>query len=655
MTPLSYTQTYLRSVKKLTIKEKGLVQEFIHEFMEDKKGSGISLEPLQGKSKGLWSGRVNQDLRMILFKDKSLWKMVYVGHHQDAYTWSKRKHIHLDENNQFVIEQVEWKIVERIEEKFIQKYPPIFTDLSAEYLCQLQFPEEALPSIYELRTEDQIINFADDIGSPLGEILLDLYDGKMVTPDIVKEHTLYVEKVQGTIDKEVIERYVTEGQLPDWLTYLTDEQKELVIADLEHISWLTGAAGTGKSIVALHRACRLAKEGYQVTLLTHSNILSAQQQASIQILCQDDPTRTNNIRCLTINQLIFNMAKAHRDELQKIHNHMQIRSPLQSFCKRYSIPTGQTVEAFLQEWLFVVGRWGCVDWTDFKTLSRTGRLAAYTLEQRYTVWKFLRQFRVSQWDKGIVDVPTASHFALQYLENNANNIEHDCIIVDEAQDLDRSQLRVLKRLAEQSSHPLFLVGDRNQRILPHQVDPKDIDPDVKTIHLTTCHRTTELIRRYAERVVPNSNLHPNSALETGRPVIEIGVEAEQEETKSVEELLRQWNAEGISYNEIVIIHRLKKRSDPMKSSLQSTLPEAFHEKDSIQFRSSFDCKGIEFDCVIFVGAEKDMLPYPKKHLEGIDWVDHVEREKQFLYVALTRARKRLAVTWVGERTTFLDN
>ena len=109
MSALSYTQTYIRSLKKLTVQEKGLVQEFIVEFMEDKTGTGISLEPIQRtKNKNLWSGRVNDDLRMILLKNKSEWKMVYVDHHDKAYKWAERKRIHVDSNNTFVIEQVEW-------------------------------------------------------------------------------------------------------------------------------------------------------------------------------------------------------------------------------------------------------------------------------------------------------------------------------------------------------------------------------------------------------------------------------------------------------------------------------------------------------------------------------------------------------------------
>ena len=234
-----------------------------------------------------------------------------------------------------------------------------------------------MSSIYELRTEDQVISFAEEIGSPLGDILLDLYDEKIVTPETVKEITQRMNKAQGAIDETVIERYVTEGQLPDWLTYLTDEQKELVIADFEQIAWLTGAAGTGKSIVALHRAQRLAKEGCQVTLLTHSETLSIDQQKSLAILCQDDPELLENIRCMTTDQFIFALAKAYKPVLEQIYDHMQIQSPLEIFCKQYTPPTCQTADDFVQEWLFVVGRWGCVDWSEFKVLPRTGRLTAY--------------------------------------------------------------------------------------------------------------------------------------------------------------------------------------------------------------------------------------------------------------------------------------
>ena len=236
-----------------------------------------------------------------------------------------------------------------------------------------------------------------------------------------------------------------------------------------------------------------------------------------------------------------------------------------------------------------------------------------------------------------------------------NSLEHDCIIVDEAQDLDRSQLRVLKHIAEQSSHPLFLVGDENQRILPHQIAAHAIDPELKLINLTTCHRTTESIKRYAEKVITNENIQTNQTLEMGTPVREIVASNTDEEFRAVENLLKEWTQNGLSYGNIAIVHRLKRRSDPLREYLESHVPEAFTEQNTLNFLSSFTSKGIEFDGVIFVGAEKEMLPNPQTHLKGVDWVDHVERDRQFLYVALTRARKRLAVTWMGERTTFLDH
>ena len=79
MSTLSYTQSYIRALKKLTVQEKGLVQESIVEFMEDKTGSGISLEPIQRtKSKNLGPEGSIMIHETILLKNKSEWKW---------YTW----------------------------------------------------------------------------------------------------------------------------------------------------------------------------------------------------------------------------------------------------------------------------------------------------------------------------------------------------------------------------------------------------------------------------------------------------------------------------------------------------------------------------------------------------------------------------------------
>lgn len=652
MIALTYTETYLRSLKPLTIQEKGLVQEFICEFMDSKKGNGISLEPLQKvKTKGLWSGRVSRDLRMILFKGTLGWKLLHVGHHDEAYTWASRKHFIEGDNNQLIVEQIEWKIIEKTTEHVVS--PPLFVHLSKEYLSEIGFPEESITSIHELRTEEHLLEFIDQIPSKFSDILLNLYDGKIITPDNIKQK-FSIPQTHGTILESTMNSFKTDGILPNCMVYITDEQRDIIEKNYDSPIWVVGTAGTGKTIIGIHRAIRLAKEGHSVTLVTTNTFLSQKQQELIEQFCGKTPHLLEKINCTTTIELLREYASKKLANIQ-ILDHNSIYKPFYKFCEGKVLPAPfhNNPQGLLQEWHFAIDRWGCQFWNDFKNLSRTGRVIPLSLEERLHIWNFWYKFRKHLQGTQNFDIPMASYFATEYIQTQ--QIHQRCIIIDEAQDLEQSQIKFIQALTKHSNYPIFLIGDYNQRVLPHEFSPNMLGMNLQYIELKTCHRTTAHIQRYSERVLKKASIADVTTLETGVPVVEISSQSEEDEAIKITETIKQWNNSGIPFKEILVVRRFQSRTKTLYTYLSTHFPTCLMNEDKIQFASAISCKGLEFTCVIFVGVEKKLFPQHKSYLEGVDLIDHIQRERNFLYIGLTRATKKLAVSWIGERTMFLED
>jgi len=77
------------------------------------------------------------------------------------------------------------------------------------------------------------------------------------------------------------------------------------------------------------------------------------------------------------------------------------------------------------------------------------------------------------------------------------------------------------------------------------------------------------------------------------------------------------------------------------------------DRDGVRLMTIHAAKGLEFDVVFLVGAEDGYIPYRRG---GMAWrdVDDEEEEKRLFYVAVTRPRRHLYITYAQYRTLWGD-
>jgi mRNA-degrading endonuclease RelE of RelBE toxin-antitoxin system len=315
MAKLCLAKTFRPSLEKLSSKERAQAHDFVMMFMEDPSLPGISLERVTGGQRdSLWSGRITRDLRAIVFKDGDTWFLLYASHHDDAYHWASRR---TGSRHAITGEIQIVETVETVREKIIEQYTlsvqetPLFEGRSNDYLLSLGVPESWLPTIREMRNDEELLQLASHLPEEVVERLLDLAVGKLVTPPTPIASNIPAE--DGPVGKSHF--YVVDGpnglqaalnaSMEEWIAFLHPSQREAVEREYKGPVKVTGSAGTGKTVVAMHRARYLASQGKKVLLTSYVSTLCHNIERNLALLCTEEELR--NITVSTIHRQAFDI------------------------------------------------------------------------------------------------------------------------------------------------------------------------------------------------------------------------------------------------------------------------------------------------------------------------------------------------------------
>jgi superfamily I DNA/RNA helicase len=251
---------------------------------------------------------------------------------------------------------------------------------------------------------------------------------------------------------------------------------------------------------------------------------------------------------------------------------------------------------------------------------------------------------------------------------------YDAVIVDEVQDLQVQEILFLNALAKDNPGELMLLGDAGQRIYPGGFSLKKLGINTvgRSHILRINYRTTEQIRKFSDAILPDSSEDFNEGAEKRNSVSLLNgptpelcaFDGADTQVQFVVEQIRSLAAEKIAPHEIAIFARTSNHLKPYESALQaagiSTVPldsdDTDESIDGVNLGTMHRAKGLEFKVVFVVDASDTVIPNQfvmgKMRDQG-DYDDAFQRERQLLYVAMTRARDELFITYVGKPSQFL--
>jgi hypothetical protein len=668
-------KSLFQSLVKLNGNENKRANEFILKFQDNPAQPGLSLERVtKTKNNNLWSLRITQELRVILYKSGDTWALLHADHHDDAYAWASKRKVEFNARTGAL--QVV-KTVESVEEVVPQRRSwqvGLLDPYEDDYLLSLGVPEDWLPVLRQLITEDDLLNIIEDLPEEVTERLLALAAGELVTPPSFPsnspiDNTDTQRRFISVKNQSELERML-QAPLATWIGFLHPSQRQLVAGNFNGPVKVTGSAGTGKTVVALHRARHLSRQGKYVLVTTFVNTLCNNLQQNLNLLCTSE--ELERIKVSTVaSQAGSILAKAKQG--CQIASHEEIKNLIQIYWHG-----GCPLDAseLWQEWVLVIQTHGILTWGEYRSVSRKGRGTPLSVRDRKEVWTVLEKVNdhlasVHQLDWGHY-FRRATDIVLSSVVENT----FDAVIVDEVQDLRPQELKFLAALAGEGSNRLMLVGDGGQRIYQGKFTLKSLGINVqgRSRKLKINYRTTEQIRRFADQISDQDNDDLDglrekrkgtiSLLQGPEPTLRM-LENQEQQAEAVSHEIRHLLNQGLLPGEIGIFARFRFLLEPVEKYLKELDIVAIRldnqsdkGSNSVRLGTMHQAKGLEFKAVFAITLSDEHLPSEKvlHHLpDETARQDALERERHLLYVTITRARDFAYLCWYGQPTRFLES
>lgn len=687
--------TFTDSLAKLTGDEQKAAKTAAFDLQLNPALPGLQLHKIdKSKDPNFWSIRVSRDLRIIVHRTGTSLLLCYVNHHDDAYHWAERRRLETHPKTG-AAQLVE--VRERIQEITVPRYvegekpqiklragnvlgPRVFHNISEGTLLTYGVPPEWIPDVLHA-TEDTLLEIAGHLPAEAAEALLELATGiRPPAPEPVApgsnpfEHPDAMRRFRVMKNVEEL-ALALEYPWERWAVFLHPEQRKLVEKNFNGSARVSGTAGTGKTIVALHRAAHLARTYPQsrVLLTTFSEPLANALRAKLRLLLTGEPRMGERIEVYSMDAIGRRLYELNIGKL-RIATDKQIAELLQ----QASADVGEhkfSLRFLATEWEQVVDGWQLDTWEDYRDVNRLGRKTRLKEAQRSLLWKIFEAVRSGLREQGLIT--TAGMFnvlARHYASGTA--LPFDFAVVDEAQDIGIAQIRFLAALGAGRPNSLFFAGDLGQRIFqqPFSWKAAGIDVRGRSATLKINYRTSHQIRSQADRLLDPQIADVDGNVEGRKGAVSLfngpkpGVKAypsNEAEIEGVRLWLKRLSEEGIQPHEIALF---------VRSTAQLGRAKAAAERAELKYRVLDEhveiapsrlsvstmhlSKGLEFRAVCVMACDDEVIPLQER-IETVsdeaDLEDVYSTERHLLYVACTRARDHLLVTSTEPASEFLED
>lgn len=681
--------TFTDSLARLTGDEQKAIKTTAFDLQLNPANPGMQFHKLdRAKDKNFWSVRVNSDVRLIVHKTAGSLLLCYVDHHDKAYDWAERRRLqtHPKTGAAQLVEiretVQEITIPVYVEEEFPTPAPaqPLFESISDDELLSFGVPDEWLDDVRSA-TEDTVFALMDHLPSEAAEALLELATGgKPQIPQPVAigaspfDHPDAQRRFRVVGNVEELERAL-DYPWEKWTVFLHPEQREWVEKDQNGPARVSGSAGTGKTIVAIHRAAHLARTHPEarVLLATFTDTLANALHTKLKRLLGNEPRLAERIDVHSLGALGQRLHKSHigppnlssTEVVAELLKSASISVPDHKFSHRF----------LLTEWDQLVDAWQIDSWDAYRSVPRLGRKTRLSESQRAVLWSIFEQVIAGLQERGLV-TQAGMFTALAEAIGHSKHPPFEYAVVDEAQDLTVSHLKFFAVLGDNRPNGLFFAGDLGQRIFQQPFSWKSLGVDVRgrSRTLRVNYRTSHQIRSQADRLlgpelrdvdgITEKRSDTVSVFNGPPPSIRILKNA-AEEIESVAEWIRTQTDSGVHPHEIALFVRDAAQLDRATAAAQAAdfpfkiLDEHVETVSGhMAICTMHLAKGLEFRSVCVMACDDEIIPLQER-IENVgddaDLQEVYDTERHLLYVACTRARDNLLVTSVDPASEFLDD
>ena len=685
--------TFTDSLARLTGEEQKLVKTTAFDLQINPVNPGMNFHKLdKAKDKNFWSVRVSSDIRLIVHKSNTSLLLCYVDHHDKAYEWAERRRL-LTHPKTGAAQLVE--IREIVTEVVVPAYPqtqlpavrkPVASkkitlfDVPDDELLGYGVPIEWLADV-KAATEDTLLALTDHLPAEAAEALLELATGgkprvptppaKTVSPfdhpDAQRRFRLMtnVEELQRALD----------FPWEKWTVFLHPEQRQWVERDYNGPARVSGSAGTGKTIVALHRAAHLARNypDARILLTTFSDALANALQTKLRRLLASEPRLAERIDVYSLNAIGISLYKTHVSQAA-IASDETIRDLMKQAAS--AVPGHKIgLHFLLTEWEQVVDEWQLENWEAYRDVARLGRKTRLPEAQRATLWSIFKRIRADLRSQQLI-THAELFSSLASAFSTTGKMIFNYVVVDEAQDISVAHLKFFAALGGNRPNALFFAGDLGQRIFQQPFSWKALGVDIRgrSRTLRINYRTSHQIRAQADRLLGSTVIDVDGNIEDRKDTVSVfngppptiaSFKSESEEITAVANWIAERVKTGVQPHEFGVFVR---SADQLDRALAAAKEAGIDYKildehveitnGHISIGTMHLAKGLEFRAVVVMGCDDEIIPLQER-IETVgddaDLREVYDTERNLLYVACTRARDHLLVASVEPASEFLDD
>jgi len=703
---VSYDIGCMKSLRSLPDRVVKKFLDLMTKYMSDPSAGGLNLESVEGsRDEALKSLRVDQGYRAIAFEAGRDIMFVHVNEHDKAYRWASGRRVKLDASTNRV------RIVEVLEEAqtvspTTSETPPLFAGIADKRLIALGVTEEEIPAARTISSLDDLERREGHFDTMTFQVLYGLAAGYSdeevyALTGIAQEETaqspaetsfedlISSEESRQTIfipeSQEDLRRFF-EGELDGWRVFLHPEQRKLAYRDYNGPAMVRGGAGTGKTVVAMHRAKHLAdqikqdpqRDGERILVTTFTRSLAQDIEANLKTLCPEHLKDAPRIEVVNLDRWVSQFLKRKsfdrriaffgddRAELDRIWEDVFID---------HTLPEGLS-EAFVRaEWAQIVQAQGLLDRSSYLRASRVGRGTPLDRRKRAQLWDIFSDYRARLISKNLAEPDDAYREAIEILKAEAPQLPYASVVIDEAQDMGEQAFRLVRAIVPESAgsdaNSIFIVGDAHQRIYARRASMKACGINIRgrSRRLKLNYRTTQEIRSWAVAILEGITVDDldegvdsfagYTSLMSGPAPKTIHHSNRAAELDGLACWIKRQVEQGGSVEEIGVLAVTNALADEVCQELGlrgintlrlSATTGDDRTKPGVRVTTMHRAKGLEFFAVALPFLSEGEFP-PKFALQNaVDAADLEDIHSQFrslLHVAATRAKKALLVSWTG--------
>lgn len=700
---VALSQDFLLNLSKLPSGIQTKVMRWAVKFQADPTSPGINYEKINAAADaGMRSVRIEGDWRGIVFKPEqgNVYVLLHVNKHDEAYRWAERRKLIINPvtgaMQMVFVEDGAANTPAEASSPQVTAEPavvpaalasgpaePFTASASDQELMGLGVPPDMLGRVRALRTEAELDALAVLLPVEAYEGLFLIAAGD-TAQQILSDRETRVDRQVDTGDfaaaietPESRSRFVVvddealiaimNAPLAQWRVFLHPSQQKLAVGKRSGPVRVLGGAGTGKTVVAMHRAKWLAENvtspGKKVLFTTFTKNLAIDIEDNLKTLCGAEVMSRMEVK--NLDAWVHAFMRSRKLEQRIVYNRNEDGAK-QAWLLALSVKDSSLdlPESFYSEELEqVVLAQGVRTRDDYRAARRTGRGVLLNRAKRDAIWPVFEEYRAQLAVRKLKEVDDAyadvAALILQEREEASSGQAagkslqtYSAIVIDETQDFGPQALRLIRALIEPGDNDLFFVGDGHQRIYSRNkaaMSKCGIDIRGRSKKLYLNYRTTDEIRRQAVALLEGCEVDDldDGHDETRRykslshgPVPQIReLNSMDEVMKAVLERIQESAAqqEAETHETTCVIAPSKSLRDQIDAFLErngqrtKTIDEnqnAGTAQGVVYLATMHRAKGLEFDRVIVVAS--------KAYLGD---VRETGQQRRLLYVALSRAKK----------------